>query len=237
MLTAGYTGRRALPAAAVTFLRDLAAHNDREWFKAHQGRFDAARDAFVELLQGVAAHLERLDGELGPQDARASMFRIFRDVRFSADKTPYKTCLSAAFARGGRKSPHACYYIHLQPGGESFVGGGMYMPSNDMLRRLREAIAQGAGTEMQEVLDAPAFKRQFGPTGIFGEHADRLKTAPKGFAKDHPYINLLQLKSFVTGHKIPDTLLASPDLLETVIAAFAAMVPLVHLLNSLTGLT
>jgi uncharacterized protein (TIGR02453 family) len=237
-LTAGYAGPRALPTAAVTWLRGLQSHNDREWFKAHQTQYDAAREAFVALLGGVAAHLERLDPELGRQDARAATFRVFRDIRFTNDKTPYKTCLSGALARGGRKSPHACYYLHLEPGDASFVGGGMWCPDGAQLKSLREAIAQGGGADLQRVLDTPAFQRHFGPGGgLFHAKASRLVTAPKGFARDHPYLPMLQLKSFTVHRSLPDALLTSPALLETVVGSMAAMTPLINLLNDLTGLT
>lgn len=235
-LTEGYRGLRALPPATLTFLQQLKEHNDRDWFNAHKKEYEAARDSVLELFKGVAQHLERIDTELGPQDPKACMFRIYRDIRFSNDHTPYKTCLSGAMARHGRKSPHACYYIHIEPG-KSFIGGGMWMPEAAILRQLREAIAQGAGAEIRQCINRPEFKRHFGATPLFHEHDDRLKTAPKGFAKDHPFVDLLQLKSFTVGRKLSDDLLTSPALLETIVAALAEMMPFNQLLNSLANLT
>ena len=215
------------PAEAVEFYEGLEADNSKVYWLANKEVYENCVRAPMEAL------LADLAAEFGP----GKLFRPYRDVRFSSDKTPYKTALSAAFARGGRKSAHACYYLQLQPGGQSFIGGGMWMPENDKLRRLREAIAQGGGAELRDATETAAVQRHFGPTPLFGEDVDRLVTAPKGFAKDHPFIAYLQLKSFVVGRALSDDVLTSPALLETVVDAFAAMVPFVHLLNSLAGMT
>ena len=147
---------------------------------------------------------------VSPKDC---IFRIFRDVRFLKDKVPYKTNFGSFIARGGRKSVYPGYYFHIEPN-QSFVGGGIYMPQAEPLRAIRNYMAENA-PEFKTIINDDDFKK------VFPEMYDhQLKTAPKGFAKDHEFIELLRYKSFVFSHTIDNKNITSDDFLEQLVNAF-----------------
>lgn len=216
-------------ASTLEFLSDLSGNNNREWFEANKKRYEASKKdvtAFVnELISGIIT----LDGNLAGLEAKDCMFRIFRDVRFSANKAPYKSNMGAWMARGGRKSLFAGYYLHLEPGGKSFLAGGSYMPAGPVLESIREAVDFQADEFLEIVQDADFLK-------MFGQlDGEKLKTAPKGFAKDHPMIEFLRHKSFTVSRSISDAEVLSPEFLETALETYAHMTVLNRFLNLAIG--
>ncbi|MEO9477030.1 MAG: DUF2461 domain-containing protein [Cyclobacteriaceae bacterium] len=189
------------------FLSDLKKHNSKEWMDANKPRYQEARAEFIgfveNLLKGIAAFD---DGVLG-LDPKKCIFRINRDVRFSKNKDPYKTNFGAAMGEGGRHAGNPIYYFHLESG-RAFLAGGMYMPEAESLKKIRQEVDYNP-EELKKIVEQEDFVKAFG--AIQGE---RLKTAPKGYPKDHPNIELLQLKSFIVVHDFKDSDLKSSNLLE-----------------------
>lgn len=207
------------------FLRDLRDHNSREWFEANRSRYEDARAVFLGLVGDLIDRFDSVD-DLGGVTVKECVFRINRDVRFSKDKSPYKTAMSALLGRGGRKSGARSYYFHLEPEGKSILAGGLYEPRPAELGKIREALAEDA-RPLKKILAAPDFVRYFGE--LAGES---LKTAPQGYPKDHPDIALLRRKQFMVAHGMDDDLAASNKLIPRALEVFKAMKPFAAYLES-----
>lgn len=200
------------------FLRDLTANNNKPWFEANKKRFEAAKKD-VELLVGeVIMGLARFEPAVADFKAKDCVFRIYRDVRFSKDKTPYKTNMGAWINKGGKKAPHAGYYLHIEPG-NSFLAGGIYMPEADLLKSVRQEIDYNA-EEFNSILNNPKFKKTFG-----GLADHKLKTSPKGYDKDHPEIDTLRQTSFVVSQKVTDDEVLNPKFSSKVVSVFETLHP------------
>lgn len=177
------------------FLVDLSFNNDRIWFNNNKDKYQNALAEFEGFINKLILNIKEFDDSVDVSNAKECMFRIYKDVRFSANKDPYKTNFGAFVVKGGRKSPFAGYYIHFEPD-KSFVGGGIYMPMPDVLLKLRTHVLNNS-EEFKKII----FNKKF--TDTFGSLMDeKLKTAPKGFPKDHPDINLAYYKSYAIGHEI-----------------------------------
>jgi len=209
------------------FLTQLRANNTKDWFDEHRKQYDAAKTDMLNLMADVLAGLERIDpaiaaAQLSP---KSCLFRINRDVRFSADKSPYKSNFGAWFNPGGKKLPSAGYYINIEPG-NSFVAGGMYQPEPTVLATIRQEIDYNlAGFD--EMLAAPAFKKYYDGLSM----GDALVRPPKGYDADNPAIAYLKLKSFTASHSLTDKDVLSDNLSETVLNACTGLQPLVAFLN------
>jgi len=216
-----------LHPATLTFLTQLKANNDRAWFEAHRPAYQAAKDDFLALATRVLADLAAADPTLARSDLQAKkcVFRINRDVRFSANKAPYKNHFGAWFNAGGKAAPTAGYYLHLEPGA-SFVAGGMYMPEPAVLARVRQEIDYDLPA-FEALLHQPEFVRHF--AGL--DQDNRLQRPPKGYDAANPALPHLKLKSFTASHPLPDAVLTAPGLPARVGAAFTALRPLVDFLN------
>jgi uncharacterized protein (TIGR02453 family) len=210
------------------FLLELREHNDRTWFEANRGRYEQARGAFEALVGELIANFEGVD-DLGGVTVKECVFRINRDVRFSGDKSPYKTAMGAVIGRGGRKSGVRSYYLHIEPEGRSMLAGGFHSPTPAELGKVRRALAENP-RHFRKILEAPDFARYFGE--LAGE---TLKTAPQGYAKDHPAIDLLRMKQFLAVHPLTDALVASKRLLPEALTVYKAMKPFVVYLESTQG--
>jgi uncharacterized protein (TIGR02453 family) len=223
--------------AALTFLRQLARHNDREWFKARKAQFDDQLQAPLRLLvEEMDVRLARIAPEMHGSPRR-SIFRIHRDTRFSRDKSPYKTHVSCWFSHthaghGVGTETHgagAGYYFHLEPGA-SMVAGGIWMPARPALLAIRERIA-GRGAELQRLLRARALAGRFTPLSDEG----KLVRTPRGFATDHPHAELLRHSSFTVSAPLTDEEVLDPALPRRLEKDFVAMRPLVRWLNDALG--
>ncbi|HET6846797.1 MAG TPA: DUF2461 domain-containing protein [Anaerolineales bacterium] len=212
----------------MTFLAKLTKNNDRTWFEAHRQDYETARLLFMSFVQELIDGLNRFEDMRGvtPKDC---VMRIYRDVRFSKDKSPYKTGMSASLGPGGRKSYGFQYYIHLEPGGRSMVAGGLHEPEPAQLNAFRANISRDA-RDFKAKVGAKAFRQYFGD--VSGE---RLKTAPQGYDRAHAEIELLRLKEVVAVHKLADDVVVAPGLGAHVVKACAAMKPFLDYLRVATG--
>lgn len=180
------------------FLKDIAKHNNRDWFEKNKSQYLEAKEHYEDFLENFHKALLRFDESLGGLNPRKMGFRIYRDVRFSKDKRPYKVNMGAGFSPRGKMENEPGYYIHIEPG-KSFVAGGLYMPAPDLLAKIRQEIDYN-GDKFTKLLNDKSFKKYFKGLDDF----DKLKTAPKGYAKDHEYLELLKHKSFVVSHAFTD---------------------------------
>lgn len=211
--------------ATVEFLADLKENNDREWFAENKKAYQAAKDNLEEVVAQIILGLVPYEPEFANLEAKKSIFRIFRDARFSKNKAPYKPNMGAWMTRGGRKSPYAGFYLHVEPGGNSFLAGGVYHPESKILKAIREGIDYDAGS-LREIIADPIFIKQFGEM-----EGEKVKTSPKGYSKDHPALDLLRHKSFLMSQNLSDAKLVENDFVEKALKVFHAMIPLNNYLN------
>jgi uncharacterized protein (TIGR02453 family) len=207
------------------FLIDLKFNNNRNWLAANDTRFRKAQKTFEELVENLIPELRRMDNGIEEMKAKDCIFRIYRDVRFSPNKEPYKTNFGAYISMGGRKSIYAGYYIHFEPDA-SFLGGGIYMPEPDVLLKIRTGIFNNA-EEFKAIIQNKSFKKYF--DGFFG---DPLKMAPKGFSKDFPDIDLLKYKHYAVGHDVSNEFWTEDNLIERIMGVFQAQQPFNQYLNN-----
>lgn len=200
------------------FLKQLAGNNNREWFTANKDFYLRAKLEFEEFIDGFIPKLAEIDPEIGSLNAKDCTFRIYKDVRFSKDKLPYKTNMGAYLVKGGKKSRNAGYYLHFEPEG-SFLAGGAHMPDANVLKAIREEIFENVD-EFEKLIQHPDHVRYF--SHIEG---DALKTAPKGFPKDWPKIEYLRFKSYAFMHRFDDMQAISPDFSDYAAGAFKALKP------------
>ncbi len=206
------------------FLTELRANNNRDWFKANEAEYKRVKVHFEGFVEALARAIAEFDSSVVPGPAKNYVFRIFKDVRFSKDKSPYKTHFGAFISPGGRKSPYAGYYLHLEPGA-SFLGGGIYGPDTTLLKALREEVVDNAA-EFRELLEDTEFKALFG--GLSGE---RLVNVPRGFPKDHEASDLIKHKHFVVMHATADAFWSQEDALERTARVFEQQHPFNSWLN------
>ena len=210
------------------FLQKLKQNNDRDWFKEHRPAYDAAKSNFLEFVEALIEQLELIDPKIGMAQLRAKdcITRINRDIRFSADKSPYKTNFFAFLSQGGRKSPFACYYLHLEPG-NSFAGGGVYMPEAKHLNTMRETIDRFY-PDWKKIVESKSFKSTF-ENGV--QAPKTLTRPPKGFDKESPAIEYLKMKGYYGMKKLEDKALLGNDAVGIIIDILKAAQPMVHFLN------
>lgn len=209
----------------LSFLSELGANNNKEWMDANRGAYLQAKADFEALVNVLLQNLQAIDPGLNGLTAKDCIFRINRDIRFSKDKSPYKHNFGASIAEGGKKSLNAGYYLHIQPGDESFFGGGLYMPPGAQLKKIRQEIDYNA-PELLKIVTAEDFKQAYGR--IQGE---KLSRAPKGYDPHHPNIEFLKLKSYVALHKLSDDDIKSPKLIENLTHNFQVLKPFIDFLN------
>lgn len=214
--------------ACLDFLADLSQHNNKAWFDAHRADYESARGGFETLVDYLIDELRATD-QLQGLTAKDCLYRINRDIRFSKDKTPYKSNFAATIAPGGRKSSRMGYHLSIGPGGNSLVAGGLWMPEAAPLNKFRQAIDHDAAA-FKKITRAKAFVEQFGQ--IAGE---RLKTAPKGYERDHPEIDLLQYKQVTVIRRYPDKVVVGRDFPAQVLRACRAMRPFLGYLNDVVA--
>ena len=181
------------------FLTALAKNNNREWFEKNKPTYISVKNDFDQFIAAFLVELAQIDESLAALNPKKLGFRIYRDVRFSKNKSPYKTNMGAGFSAGGKMEQEPGYYLHLQPGNNSFLAGGMYMPEADKLGKIRQEIDYNTDGFLS-IINGKAFKKLFPQLGDF----DKLKTAPKGYAKDHPQIEFLKHKSFIVSRPFTD---------------------------------
>jgi uncharacterized protein (TIGR02453 family) len=214
-----------LQPSTITFLKGLAKNNNKPWFDKNRDTYTAAKEDYEVLVTGILKALSVKEPVFKEQAAKDCVFRIFRDVRFSKDKTPYKPNFGAFFSKGGRKFPGAGYYLHIEPGGKSFIGGGLWMPEAPLLKAVRQEIDYNF-KEFSRIIEEKKFKKLF--KAISGE---QLKTLPQGYTADNPAIEYLKMKSYTVIHNITDVDIAGKNLEKKVVEVFDTMRPFIDFLN------
>jgi uncharacterized protein (TIGR02453 family) len=221
---------------ALRFFRELARHNEKPWFETHREEYETeVRQPMRELIEDLDTRFAQFAPEIGG-DPKRSMFRIYRDIRFSKDKSPYKThaaCwfhhLNAARKVGSEADAgSAGYYFHLEPGGRSMIGAGIWMPPRPQLNKLRNALAKNPGGFDRMARSIP---RRFG--GLDDEGT--LKRMPRGYVEDHPAAKWLRFKSFTSGRALTDAQVTSASLAALLAREYEALLPLVRWLNGALG--
>src|SRR5690606_921587 len=209
----------------LSFISELGADNNKEWMDANRGAYLQAKVDFEALVNVQLWYLEAIDPGLIGLTAKVRLFRITRDIRFSNDKSPYKQNVREHVAESGKKSLKAGYYLHIQPGDESFFGGGLYKPPGAQLKNIRQEIDYNA-PELLKIVTAEDFKQAYGR--IQGE---KLSRAPKGYDPHHPNIEFLKLKSYVALHKLSDDDIKSPKLIDNLTHNCQVLKPFIDFLN------
>jgi len=209
-----------------TFLKEIAQHNDREWFHAHQPEYKAARASYEAYVQEMILRIAAFDPSVAYQTPKTCIYRFARDTRFSNDKSPYKRHFGAFVCSHGRKSYRGGYYLHLEPG-NSLIAGGSWCPPAPLLKHIREMIVDDID-HFRSIVEAPDFHALF---PVVGE--DLVKTTPKGFPKDFPYPEYLRPRLYTVWHPIPDTLVSEPDSQDRIEQMFRTMAPLNAFLNEI----
>ena len=202
-----------LHPSVFTFLKKLEKNNNRDWFAENKKEYVAAHENFKAFANNLLESMQKQD-----HIENMKLFRIYRDVRFSKNKDPYKTNFAGGFSRATR-ALRGGYYFHLQPGGRSMMGAGFWQPEPSDLKRIREEIAADAAP-LRKIINSASFKKHFGKL-----EGDQVKTAPKGYSKDHPDIDLLRYKSFLVSHQFTDKEVTSPGFDKELLKYFKAIRP------------
>lgn len=217
-----------LQKTTLSFLKELKKNNTKEWFDANRKKYEAAKADFSALTNAVIKDLGKKDPSIALLQAKDCTFRMNRDVRFSKNKDPYKTNMGMYLSRGGKKSLFSGYYFHLEPGGNSFMGGGLYMPEPDVIKKVRQEIDYN-WAEFNKIISQKKFKATYGD--LQREEGMVLSREPKGYEKDNPAIEYIKLKSWVATAPITDQLLNTEELVKEISGAFATLQPMIEFLN------
>ena len=206
------------------FLEQLRRNNNREWFHEHKGWYDELRERFLTKGEALIRCLSSIDEEVAGTDVKACVYRIYRDIRFSSDKTPYKTYFSMFVARGGRKSPRGGYYLHIEPG-NCLLSGGIWCPDPPLLKALRQAVYENYD-EFLSIVEDPDFRALY--PNLDGEV---LKTVPRPFPRDCEQAEYLKRKDYVVTASVPDSFFRSTDWVEQAALKLGKIYPLNRFLN------
>ena len=214
--------------STLDFLKNLKENNEKEWFDANRSAYDDARNDFLDLTQKLINGISEFDAQVADAhlDPKKCIMRLNRDIRFSKDKTPYKTNFFAFINSGGKKSNRAGYYFQLMPG-SSFAGGGVYRPATPDLKKFRQEIDHNF-KEWKGIVEGESFKKAFSE-GI--ETPETLVRTPRGFADDSPALEYLKMKGYYTKNDLSDAQMKSKDTVSGVLDTCRAVKPLVDFLN------
>ncbi|MGC9151997.1 MAG: DUF2461 domain-containing protein [Microbacter sp.] len=211
-------------SSIIPFLTELKENNQRDWFALRKNDVAQLQGEFSAFIQQVIDGIAFFDQELKGVDAKNCVFRLYRDIRFSPDKTPYKTHFAAYMAAGGRKSPRAGYYLHIEPN-DCFISGGIYCPEKDILKALRKTIHENID-EWEEVVQKTEtfFPERYGDR-------DKLKKVPAGFSPDDPATDWLKYKHYIFSRSLDDHFYAQHDIVPTVVSMFQHAVEMNRFIN------
>jgi uncharacterized protein (TIGR02453 family) len=216
-------------AALFAFLNELKENNNREWFQDNKKRYDALRNEFVEVVRQFIDRISAFDPEIAGLDAKSCIYRIYRDIRFSNDKTPYKIHFGAYMTGyGGRTSSYAGYYVHLEPG-NSLLSGGVWCPPPPLLKKLRQDIYDNI-EEFVEIIENKDFKKTF--PELEGE---LLKRMPAGFPADSPFDAILKHKDFIVSSPKPESFFYKENWIDHAVDDFKLLFPFNRFLNYTVG--
>ncbi|MDV6169873.1 DUF2461 domain-containing protein [Flavobacterium sp. DG1-102-2] len=216
---------------SLQFLEDLKENNYRDWFQANQKRYDEYKKDYRQMVDAFIAEMSKEDETLSQLEFKDCSFRINKDIRFSKDKSPYKTNMGIWMSAGTKNTNLAGYYVHIEKGA-SFIAAGVHWPDAADLKKIRSEIA-GFYEDLEDIVDAPEFKKLFG--SLDSDENNTLKTSPKDYAKDHPAIAFLKLKSFTATAKLSDKEIENKDFVANTSKKLSVLKPFVEFLNR--GLT
>ncbi len=217
-----------LQTSTLQFFKQLAKNNHKEWFDANRKKYEASKADFIVSLQEILSGFAKTDAAISALTPKDCLFRINRDIRFSKDKSPYKTNIGAYINAGGKKSMTAGYYLHIQPG-ESFVGGGLYQPDADALKKIRQEIDYNFD-EFKSIVNGRKFKLVY-TKGLSKDDDISLSRPPKGYDENNPAIEFIKLKSVIAMSPLTDAQVTDKKFVATVVKAFEALHPLVVFMN------
>lgn len=216
-----------IKAETLQFLEDLKTNNNRDWFLENKKRYDLLKKDYQQLVSDFLNEMKPLDSALENLEVKNCTFRINRDIRFSKDKTPYKTHLSIWMSTGPKGLNRPGYYIHIEKN-ECFVGGGLYSPEAPDLKKIRKEIAF-FHEDLETFLNEKQFKKEF--NGFNKSEGNSLKNAPKDFEKDHPAIEFLKLKSFAAIQKFDISEVVKKDFVAKMTQKLIILKPLNEFIN------
>jgi uncharacterized protein (TIGR02453 family) len=216
-----------IQASTIKFLKDLNKNNNKEWFEKNRTQYESAKQNFLDVAQQLIIHFGKVDTTIAHLEPKKCVFRINRDVRFSKDKSPYKTNMGLFLSKSGKNSSHAGYYFHLQPG-ECFIGGGLYMPMPDVLTKVRQEIDYN-WNEFNKIITNQKFVSQYKELDKSKEFT--LTRPPKGYEADNPAIEYIKMKTWIAGKKIGDDELLDKNLIKKMVGSFEALKPTIDFFN------
>ena len=215
-----------MQSSTLQFLRTLEENNNRDWFNENKTTYQEAQQDVIYFVEKLIEEMVVFDEEIGKADAKKSLFRIYRDTRFSKDKSPYKTNFGASLGMG-KGNQKAGYYLHIEPG-KSFLAGGIYMPESSVLKEIRKEIS-AFGEEFLTIVEKDEFRNYF--RGLSVE--DKLKKVPQGFEKDDKMAEFLKLKHYIVTHPVSDEQLLNENAAKEFAKIYKAMKPLNDFLNAI----
>jgi uncharacterized protein (TIGR02453 family) len=207
---------------ALQFLADLIANNNTEWMHANKKRYENYKKDYHAFIASILAEMKPLDKTLEPLEVKNCTFRINRDIRFSKDKSPYKTNMGVWFTQNKNRKNSPGYYIHYEKG-NSFIAGGVWCPEANELKQIRKEI-EFFHDDLDRIVANKNFKKEFGE--ITRDENNMLKKAPKGYDPEHPAIEFLKMKSFTASAKIDDNLFTQPEFAKTIAEKLITLKPL-----------
>jgi uncharacterized protein (TIGR02453 family) len=224
---------KGLDKSTIKFIADLRLNNQRDWFQANKARYEAARQDYIKFLDGLLPAVAAFEPVAAGQQGKDLLFRIYRDVRFSLNKSPYKDHFGAYLAEGGRKSINPGYYLHISSQDQSFIAAGLWMPPAAPLKAVRQEIDYNLA-EFESIILEPTFAGFFGEVG-----GEKLKTTPKGYEADNPALPYLRHKSWMVSRALPDAVVTSEALFDEVLRAIELAQPfkdfLMHPMREVSG--
>lgn len=215
-----------LQPATLKFIKELKKNNNKPWFDANRKKYEAAKADFVVLVENIIATISKFDPAVSSLKAKDCTFRINRDIRFSKDKSPYKTNMGAYINPGGKKINTPGYYFHCEPG-QNFAGGGLYIPDPAVLAKVRQEIDYSFD-EWKKIINDKTFKKYFPKV----DGIEVLSRPPKGYTDDNPAIDFLKMKSFIVSRPLTDAQLTDKNLIKEVAKTFETMKPMIDFLNN-----
>ncbi len=214
-----------MKSSTLYFLQQLEKNNNRPWFNEHKNWYTEAHEDVISFVEELISEISKFDQDIEKVDAKKSLFRIYRDTRFSLNKQPYKTNFGATL-RFGKTSKKAGYYLHIEPR-KSFIGGGLYMPDSENLKRIRKEITTEKETFIG-ILENSNFRNYFRGLSVEG----KLKRVPNGFDKEDPMAEYLKLKHFIVSHPVSDEALLDSNAAKNFAEIYRSIQPLNHFLNN-----
>jgi len=212
---------------SLQFLRNLEQNNNREWFHANRKDYEQTKDEFENLCQEILTGIAKFQENLLNTSVKSCILRINRDMRFSADKSPYKKYVAAGFGPGGKSSGKVDFYLHIQPNNESFLGGGMWASTSTQLTSFRQEIDYSPHI-LKGIIEADTFRNYFNEI-----HGEKVKKMPKGYSVDHPDIELLKYKQLFFVHKYTDVVVTDKSFAVEVVNGCRILKPYLDYMNNL----